>query len=263
MDPGRICGGRIADRIEPEPARSVAVLHGQRESGVSESNFASESRSTPRDPRESMPPRAVFPGDRRNRTAQPSEQRPSFWRRLALGRRACPAERPPADPPSTDPLRGEVASRTAPLDSQAETLNARAATLNTQAASLNTQAASETTPATQIHSPPIVPIDARTLELRVMEPMLQALVSVEAKLERSHGDLIERSDKIDQRLTHLWEIEEQLGVLGDVQESLLKVSERQRRLEAAIVGQSRVLRWLIGAVCFALTAAAFVVAALR
>jgi hypothetical protein len=108
-----------------------------------------------------------------------------------------------------------------------------------------------------------VPIDARTLELRIMEPMLQALVSVEAKLERSHGDLIERSDKIDQRLTHLWEIEEQLGVLGDVQESLLKVSERQRRLEAAIVGQSRVLRWLIGAVCFALTAAAFVVAALR
>jgi hypothetical protein len=227
----------------------VAVLHGQRESGVSESNFASESRSTPRDPRESTPPRAVFPGDRRNRTAQPSEQRPSFWRRLALGRRAGTPERRPADPPSTDPLRGEVASRIAPLDSEAATLN--------------TQASAETTPATQIHSPPLVPIDARTLELRIMEPMLQALVSVEAKLERSHGDLIERSDKIDQRLTHLWEIEEQLGVLGDVQESLLKVSERQRRLEAAIVGQSRVLRWLIGAVCFALTAAAFVVAALR
>jgi hypothetical protein len=95
-----------------------------------------------------------------------------------------------------------------------------------------------------------------------MEPMLQALVSVESKLERSHSELVDRSDKVERRLAHLWEIEEQLSTLDDVQEKLLRVSEQQRRLESAIVGQTRTLRWLIGAVFFSLAAAAFVVAAI-
>jgi len=91
--------------------------------------------------------------------------------------------------------------------------------------------------------------------------MLQALVSVESKLERSHIDLVGRSEQVEQRLSQLWDIEEQLGALGELQESLLQVSEQQRRLESAIVGQNKTLRWLVGAVFFSLAAAAFVVAA--
>ena len=90
---------------------------------------------------------------------------------------------------------------------------------------------------------------------------LQALVSVEAKLERSHSEIVGRSDAVEQRLTQLWDIEEQLGTLSELQESLLQVSEQQRRLESAVVSQTKTLRWLVGAVFFSLASAAFVVAA--
>ncbi len=100
-----------------------------------------------------------------------------------------------------------------------------------------------------------------SIERRIVEPMLQALVSVEAKLERSHIELVGRSDQVEQRLTQLWDIEEQLGTLGELQESLLQISEQQRRLESALVGQNRTLRWLIGAVLFSIASAAFIVAA--
>jgi hypothetical protein len=103
---------------------------------------------------------------------------------------------------------------------------------------------------------------ARDVETRIVEPVLQALVSVEAKLERSHVDLIGRSDQVEQRLSQLWDIEEQLGVLGELQETLTQVSERQRRLESAIDSQDRTIRWLIGAVFASLAIAAFVVAAI-
>ncbi len=108
---------------------------------------------------------------------------------------------------------------------------------------------------------PASPQTADSIEKRIVEPMLQALVSVESKLERSHLDLIGRSDQVEQRLSQLWDIEEQLGALGELQESLLQVSEQQRRLESAIVDQNQTLRWLVGAVIFSLAAAAFVVAA--
>jgi hypothetical protein len=101
-----------------------------------------------------------------------------------------------------------------------------------------------------------------SVERRIVEPMLQALVSVEAKLERSHTELVGRSDQVEQRLTQLWDIEEQLGTLSELQESLLQVSEQQRRLESAVVSQTRTLRWLVGAVFVSLAAAAFVVAAI-
>ncbi|MAG29699.1 MAG: hypothetical protein CL908_02255 [Deltaproteobacteria bacterium] len=99
------------------------------------------------------------------------------------------------------------------------------------------------------------------IEKRVVEPMLQALVSIEAKLERSHVDLNGRSDNIEQRLTQLWDIEEQLGALAEIQESLTHVTEQQRRLESALVTQTQTLRWMVGTVLVSLVAAAFVVAA--
>jgi len=100
-----------------------------------------------------------------------------------------------------------------------------------------------------------------SVERRIVEPMLQALVSVEAKLERSHIELVGRSDQVEQRLTQLWDIEEQLGTLGELQESLLQISDQQRRLESALVRHNQTLRWLIGAVLFSIAATAFIVAA--
>ena len=49
---------------------------------------------------------------------------------------------------------------------------------------------------------------------------------------------------------------------GAVQESLLQVSEQQRRLESAVDSQTRTLRWLVGAIFFSLAATVFVVAAM-
>jgi hypothetical protein len=147
----------------------------------------------------------ALPGDRGPRTQASQTQRPSFWRRIALGGRKADSV--------------EVAKPKPSLES----------------------------------------FDA--VENRIVEPLLQALVSVEAKLERSHVDLIQRSDQVEQRLTQLWDIEEQLGGIGELQESLLHVSEQQRRLATAVESQTRTLRWLVGAIFFSLAAAAFVVGA--
>ncbi|MEZ4281573.1 MAG: hypothetical protein R3F21_18360 [Myxococcota bacterium] len=83
---------------------------------------------------------------------------------------------------------------------------------------------------------------------------------MEAKLERSHVDLVGRSDQVEQRLTQLWDIEEQLGALGELQENVLQVTEQQRRLESALVAQTRILRWLVGGIILSLALAAFAVA---
>jgi hypothetical protein len=151
----------------------------------------------------------ALPGDRGPR-AQPSQaQRPSFWRRIALGGRK-------AD-------ESEVVTRKSAATSS--------------------------------------PANIGAIENRIVEPLLQSLVSIEAKLERSHVDLTQRSDQVEQRLTQLWDIEEQLGTLNELQEALLHVSEQQRRLASSVESQTRTLRWLVGSIFFSLAAAAFVVAA--
>jgi hypothetical protein len=160
---------------------------------------------------------AALPGDRGPR-AQPSQgQRPSFWRRIALGGRK--------------PNEAEVVA------TKSAVAPARAAT------------------------PAATPANIGAIENRIVEPLLQSLVSIEAKLERSHVDLTQRSDQVEQRLTQLWDIEEQLGTLTELQESLLHVSEQQRRLASSVESQTRTLRWLVGSIFFSLAAAAFVVAA--
>lgn len=176
---------------------------------------------------------AALPGDRGPRL-QESAQRPSFWRRIALGRRSA---EPDPSPPRAE--RQASPSSVAPTDS-------------TRAVGRGSLSPS--------HGSAVATPDS--IERRIVEPMLQALVSVEAKLERSHTELVGRSDQVEQRLTQLWDIEEQLGTLSELQESLLQVSEQQRRLESAVVSQTRTLRWLVGAVFVSLAAAAFVVAAI-
>ena len=187
----------------------------------------------------------ALPGDRGPRNLATPPQRPSFWRRIALGRRSNDVA--PAKP---DPRT--LASSGKP----------GVATRETEAApSFATRARNAVAPS--IKSTPAAPVQADTsaIENRIIEPLLQALVSVEAKLERSHGELVGRSDQVEQRLTQLWDIEEQLGTLSELQESLHLVSEQQRRLEFAVVTQTKTLRWLVGAVFFSLAAATFVVAA--
>ncbi len=174
----------------------------------------------------------ALPGDRGREAHGAPKQRPSFWRRIALGRRSA-----------------KTGANVMPVTPH----NAASATglANSTEATQTTQ----TTPARARQQP------TDSIDTRIVEPMLQALVSVESKLERSHIELVGRSDQIEQRLTQLWDIEEQLGALGGLQESLLQVSEQQRRLESTIAAQNRSLRWLVGAVFFSLAMAAFVVAA--
>ena len=125
-----------------------------------------------------------------------------------------------------------------------------------------TAAATPTTqPTRSTAQDPLASGNVAGIEQRIVEPLLQSLVSIEAKLERSHVDLSQRSDQVEQRLTQLWDIEEQLGTLVELQESLTHVSEQQRRLATAVESQTGTLRWLVGSIFFSLAAAAFVVAA--
>jgi hypothetical protein len=237
LTPARVTSGNTLYHARFVDAR----WRGQREDAVSESEFSQENRVSQR---VSTATRAFFPGDRGNRRTQPDAQRPSLWRRLALGRRGSPPEPAPEPAPAGSFDSPTPAPGAQPPERSAQPFFAAAPS------------------PTADPFPRPAPIDAQLLERRIMEPMLQALVSVESKLERSHSELVDRSDKVERRLAHLWEIEEQLSTLDDVQEKLLRVSEQQRRLESAIVGQTRTLRWLIGAVFFSLAAAAFVVAAI-
>jgi hypothetical protein len=170
-----------------------------------------------------------LPGDRGRVSPAVPKQRPSFWRRIALGRRA------PKTPDAATAQPSDVSDAPIPQNS----------------------APVKTAHAIQPSERPT----ADSIEKRVVEPMLQALVSVESKLERSHVELIGRSDQVEQRLTQLWDIEEQLGALGELQESLLQISEQQRRLESAFATQNKTLNWLVGAILFSLATAAFFVAA--
>lgn len=217
-------GSTVPEQREPKPERKLGVKPSdvpyRRE--FENGNLAAQA---PTAPKSSLPPKKIgrpLPGDRGRETQQPAKERPSFWRRIALGRRGAKAR----EQQQADDERMMTAATTLPGKTKG----------------------------------PVQPT-TDSVERRIVEPMLQALVSVEAKLERSHIELMGRSDQVEQRLTQLWDIEEQLGTLGELQESLLQVSEQQRRLESALVSQNRTLRWLIGTVLFALAAAAFVVAA--
>ena len=189
----------------------------------------SEANARPPEPRG-----VALPGDRGPRSQAAQAQRPSFWRRLALGRRFHTPDTATQVAPPDAQTRPPV-----PASPERPTLTQRA------------KSAVAPTPA----------IDTKSIETVIVEPMLQALVSVEAKLERSHTELVGRSDAVEQRLTLLWEIEEQLSALSELQNSLHQVSEQQRRLENAVIAQTTTLRWLVGAVFVSLAGAAFVVAA--
>ncbi|MBK7950785.1 MAG: hypothetical protein IPK00_19015 [Deltaproteobacteria bacterium] len=189
----------------------------------------------------------ALPGDRGPREgAVGHPQRPSFWRRIALGRRS-------------------QALRAAQQEGET-TMTASAATVpgsEGRSSELRTTPVVQRLVANRDAGRDDNALAARAneaVERRIVEPLLQALVSVEAKLERSHVDLVGRSDQVEQRLTQLWDIEEQLGGLGELQESVLHVTEQQRRLEAALVAQTRILRWLVGGIILSLAVAAFSVA---
>lgn len=243
---------RTAKRTETDdggkPRPALVSVQEPREFGVSDSKITtrstqeSESGSGAR-----TDPRGIaLPGDRGPRNQEGEAQRPSFWRRIALGRRTPETTAQSAPPPG----RAEAE----PAGFASRVANAVAPTSRAARAPANL-------PNNSPNNSPNNTADTTAIEMRIVEPMLQALVSVEAKLERSHTELVGRSDQVEQRLTQLWDIEEQLGTLSELQESLLQVSEQQRRLESAVISQTKTLRWLVGAVFFTLGATAFAVAA--
>lgn len=260
----------VPGQVHPRSLRAVSSRTSEREVGVNEAGPTQqpgppssqpgsrpESRSEDRAEAanvsgDATPPNErgiALPGDRKPRKQPARAQRPSFWRRIALGRRAHRHD----ESPSAEPAPASASSPE--LDD-----GSRAAVLPTAGAAESTERGLALRD--RLEPSRAEPIDPAVLEQRIVAPMLQALVSIEAKLERSHSDLSSRADGVEQRLTQLWDIEEQLGALGDVQESLAQVSEQQRRLESAVVSQTRTIRWLVGAVFVSLAAAAFVVAAL-
>jgi hypothetical protein len=178
----------------------------------------------------------ALPGERGPRNPEAvGSQRPSFWRRIALGRRNQALRAAQESGPVHEIESSATGSRNTPTTANPRGLVARDA--NELAARAN-----------------------EAVERRIVEPLLQALVSVEAKLERSHVDLVGRSEQVEQRLTQLWDIEEQLGAIGELQDSVLQVTEQQRRLESALVAQSRLLRWLVVGIILSFAVAAFSVA---
>ncbi len=194
----------------------------------------------------SAPRGQALPGDRGPRELEGGSQRPSFWRRIALGRHA-QTQRSRDEGREEENDAGSVSARGSTRESGGEVAIGQA---------LATRRAL----ATQDSNDAALARANASVERRIVEPLLQALVSVEAKLERSHVDLVGRSDQVEQRLTQLWDIEEQLGALGELQETVLQVTEQQRRLESALVAQTRILRWLVGGIILSLAAAAFAVA---
>lgn len=188
----------------------------------------------------------ALPGDRGPRDLDGGTQRPSFWRRIALGRR-------------TQSLRTAQHETELQMQQTAATAVARGNDPRASESRITPARIDDLSPAAR-EAAELAARSNQAVERRIVEPLLQALVSVEAKLERSHVDLVGRSDQVEQRLTQLWDIEEQLGALGELQESLLQVTEQQRRLESALVAQTRILRWLVGGIILSLAAAAFSVA---
>ncbi len=187
-----------------------------------------------------------LPGDRGPRDLDGGSHRPSFWRRIALGRR-------------TQTLRTAQHETELQMQQTAATAVARGSDPRGSESRITPARIDDLSPAAR-DAAEIAARSSQAVERRIVEPLLQALVSVEAKLERSHVDLVGRSDQVEQRLTQLWDIEEQLGGLGELQESLLQVTEQQRRLESALIAQTRILRWLVGGIILSLAAAAFSVA---
>ena len=188
----------------------------------------------------------ALPGDRGPRDLDGGSQRPSFWRRIALGRR-------------TQSLRTAQHETELQMQQTAATAIARGSDPRASESRITPARIDDLSPAAR-GAAELAARSTQAVERRIVEPLLQALVSVEAKLERSHVDLVGRSDQVEQRLTQLWDIEEQLGGLGELQESLLQVTEQQRRLESALIAQTRILRWLVGGIILSLAAAAFSVA---
>ncbi|MBY0401498.1 hypothetical protein K2X89_14465 [Myxococcota bacterium] len=197
----------------------------------------------------------ALPGDRGPREGAGSNSpRPSFWRRIALGRRS-QALRAAQQEGGTMVTTG--AASTPGTEGRASELRS---TPVVQRLVANRDGSRAVDRSALRDESALAARASEAVERRIVEPLLQALVSVEAKLERSHVDLVGRSDQVEQRLTQLWDIEEQLGALGELQESVLHVTEQQRRLEAALVAQTRILRWLVGGIILSLAVAAFSVA---
>jgi len=100
------------------------------------------------------------------------------------------------------------------------------------------------------------PNPIRALEQRLVAPMLESLAGVEAKLERSHRDVLERCDVLENDLAGLIDETAREARSATPPDPIEEIRRVERRLEDSIQTQTRTLRLLIGIVFFAFGAGA-------
>jgi hypothetical protein len=83
------------------------------------------------------------------------------------------------------------------------------------------------------------------------------LGAIELHLEQLNTSLDERLEALNERLSEVWESEEQLSYLADIQEKLDQLKDDQARLSRSVADLRRILGWTAGLVVVAAAALGF------
>lgn len=83
------------------------------------------------------------------------------------------------------------------------------------------------------------------------------LGAIEQQLEQLDTTLRERLEALDGRLAEVWQSEEQLSLLADIQDKLDRLAENQAQLAGSVANLRRTLGWLAALVVVAAAAAGF------
>jgi hypothetical protein len=79
------------------------------------------------------------------------------------------------------------------------------------------------------------------------EILMSRLSELERQLAETRSAVESRITKLDQRLTQVWEVEEQLSYLLEIQEILTGLREHQRELADRVASNRRTLKLLVAA----------------
>jgi hypothetical protein len=74
--------------------------------------------------------------------------------------------------------------------------------------------------------------------------MLARLDAIESRLETSEHEIGDRIQKLDERFTEVWEVEEQLSRMMELHDMLADVQERQGRIDGRLRGLQRRLSFI-------------------
>lgn len=79
---------------------------------------------------------------------------------------------------------------------------------------------------------------------RSSEAVETRLAAIEGQLEQLDADVRGQLDTLSSRLEEVWEAEEQLSQLADLQEKLDRLTQHQTHLAESVGGLKRILAWL-------------------